>query len=78
MYIVRSIDLSMTPLSMRYCSANSPEMSALASSMALQVSCSACRGVVARPPTMMLCGPSPCISSCIRMCVKNGSKATFF
>src|SRR5258707_28374 len=36
----------MTPLSMRYCSANSPETSALASSMALPVSCSSCRAVV--------------------------------
>src|SRR4030095_9129413 len=26
----------------------------------------------------MLCGPSPCISSCIRMCVKNASNDTSF
>ena len=34
-YIVCSIALSSTPLSTRYCSAHRPEMSALASSMAL-------------------------------------------
>ena len=29
-------------------------------------------------PTVMLCGPSPCISSWTRMCVKNASNDTSF
>ena len=46
-------------------------MSAFASSIALYVSFSSCRTVVFPPPTAMLCGPSPCISSWTRMWVKN-------
>jgi len=34
-YIVCSMDRSIVPLSTRYCSAHSPEMSAVAASMAL-------------------------------------------
>ncbi len=55
-------------------SAQSPEMSAFASSIALKVSFSASR--TARPLAFTCCGPRPCISSCIRMCVKNASKRT--
>ncbi len=52
-YMVRASDASSTPLSTRYCIANRPDTSALASSIALYVSFSSCRTVVRRPPTVM-------------------------
>ena len=61
-----------TPLSSSCCSAHRPEMSAFASSSADDV-------VLQRLPhgrrrRATWCGPRPCISSCIRMWVKNASK----
>ena len=75
-YMLRSSDRSTTPRSINSRMAQRPATSALASSMVLCVSRSSCRTVVRRPSTVMVPGPSPCISSCIRIWVKNASNET--